>query len=81
MMGKNVYRAMLRRRAAEAREAREESAPISLTEHKARRDMERWRTRFAAYMAGMQSLAGSPGDADLSPRQRPGGSADTTGGC
>lgn len=79
MMNKHDYPEMLRRKAAEAAAAREEAAPISLTEHKARLDMERWRERFAAHMAGMMSLAGSPGEARSLPPATSGGSADTGG--
>ena len=79
MRGKHDYPEMLRRRTAEAAAARAEAAPISLTAYKAQRDIERWRERYAAHIAGMMSLAGSPS------RQLPaipteGGSADTSGG-
>lgn len=44
---KTDYAALLRQRAAEARETREAEAPISLTEHRARVARQRWAEKRA----------------------------------
>lgn len=52
---KTDYAALLRQRAAQAREAREESAPISLQEYRARQARQQWAEKRARLPDGPEA--------------------------